>query len=95
MAEYRLTRGYSGIQYRIVELPEIRWAMNGYQADNDAAQQYIREIYEERGRAFLAFAVNRFWSRPAPSRRHWDRSGARRQHTDSDPEWPPDEDPDG
>jgi hypothetical protein len=42
MAEYRLTRGYSGIQYRIVEIPEIRWAMHGYQADNDAAQQYIR-----------------------------------------------------
>jgi 3-keto-disaccharide hydrolase len=35
-------------------LPEIRWAMKGYQADIDAAQQYTGQIYEERGRAFLA-----------------------------------------
>jgi hypothetical protein len=54
MAEYRLTRGYSGIQYRTVELPEIRWAMHGYQADNDAAQQYIR------GR-FTKSAAGHFW----------------------------------
>jgi hypothetical protein len=53
-AEYRLTGGNSGIQYRSVELPNIRWAMKGYQADIDAAQQYTGQIYEERGRAFLA-----------------------------------------
>jgi hypothetical protein len=53
-AEYRLTGGNSGIQYRSVELPEIRWAMQGYQADIDAAQQYTGQIYEERGRGFLA-----------------------------------------
>jgi Domain of Unknown Function (DUF1080) len=53
-AEYRLTGGNSGIQYRSVELPEIRWAMKGYQADIDAAQQYTGQIYEERGRGFLA-----------------------------------------
>ena len=54
LAEYRLTGGNSGIQYRSVELPEIRWAMKGYQADIDAAQQYTGQIYEERGRGFLA-----------------------------------------
>lgn len=53
-AEYRLTEGNSGIQYRSVELPDIRWAMRGYQADIDAAQQYTGQIYEERGRGFLA-----------------------------------------
>jgi hypothetical protein len=37
-----------------VELPDIRWAMKGYQADIDAAQQYTGQIYEERGRGFLA-----------------------------------------
>ena len=53
-AEYRLTGGNSGIQYRSSELPDIRWAMKGYQADIDAAQQYTGQIYEERGRGFLA-----------------------------------------
>ena len=52
--EYRLTGGNSGIQYRSSELPEIRWAMKGYQADIDAEQQYTGQIYEERGRGFLA-----------------------------------------
>jgi hypothetical protein len=54
LAEYRLTGGNSGIQYRSVELPEIRWAMKGYQADIDAEQKYTGQIYEERGRGFLA-----------------------------------------
>jgi hypothetical protein len=53
-AEYRLTGGNSGIQYRSSELPELRWAMKGYQADIDAAQQFTGQIYEERGRGFLA-----------------------------------------
>jgi Domain of Unknown Function (DUF1080) len=53
-AEYRLTGGNSGIQYRSAELPEIRWAMKGYQADIDAEQKYTGQIYEERGRGFLA-----------------------------------------
>jgi hypothetical protein len=52
--EYRLTGGNSGIQYRSSELPDIHWAMLGYQADIDAEQQYTGQIYEERGRAFLA-----------------------------------------
>jgi len=52
--EYRLTGFNSGIQYRSVELPDIKWAMKGYQADMDAAQQFTGQIYEERGRGFLA-----------------------------------------
>ncbi|HUA18892.1 MAG TPA: DUF1080 domain-containing protein [Bryobacteraceae bacterium] len=52
--EYRITGGNSGIQYRSIELPDIRWAMKGYQADIDAEQQYTGQIYEERGRGFLA-----------------------------------------
>jgi hypothetical protein len=55
LAEYRLTGGNSGIQYRSAELlPELRWVMKGYQADIDAAQRYTGQIYEERGRTFLA-----------------------------------------
>jgi hypothetical protein len=52
-AEYRLTGGNSGFQYRSHEVPGIRWAMRGYQADIDAEQRYTGQIYEERGRGFL------------------------------------------
>ncbi|HTR38740.1 MAG TPA: DUF1080 domain-containing protein [Bryobacteraceae bacterium] len=67
--EYRLTGGNSGIQYRSSELPDIRWAMKGYQADIDAEQQYTGQIYEERGRGFLAlrgqFALIELGKKPA------------------------------
>ncbi len=57
-AEYRLTGvndGNSGFQYRSVELPEVaKWVMKGYQYDIDLKQQYTGQIYEERGRGFLA-----------------------------------------
>jgi hypothetical protein len=53
--QYKLTGGNSGIQYRSVELPEVnKWVMKGYQADIDAEQRYSGQIYEERGREFLA-----------------------------------------
>ncbi len=56
--QYRLTganTGNSGIQYRSVELPNVaKWVMKGYQADIDAQQKYTGQIYEERGRGFLA-----------------------------------------
>ena len=55
--EYRLTgrTGNSGIQYRSVELPEVaRWVLKGYQADIDGEQQFTGQVYEERGRGFLA-----------------------------------------
>lgn len=53
-AEFRLTGFNSGIQYRSIELPNIKYAMKGYQADMDGAEQYTGQIYEERGRGFLA-----------------------------------------
>jgi hypothetical protein len=52
--QYKLTGYNSGIQYRSIELPDIKWAMKGYQADMDGEQQYTGQIYEERGRGFLA-----------------------------------------
>jgi len=52
--QYRLIGHNSGIQIRSAELPNIKWAMTGYQADMDAAQQFTGQIYEERGRGFLA-----------------------------------------
>ena len=52
--QYRLTGFNSGIQYRSSELPDIKWAMKGYQADIDGEQRFTGQIYEERARGFLA-----------------------------------------
>jgi hypothetical protein len=52
--DYKLTGFNSGIQYRSIELPDIKWAMKGYQADIDGEQKYTGQIYEERARGFLA-----------------------------------------
>jgi hypothetical protein len=52
--KYKLTGFNSGIQYRSIELPDIKYAMKGYQADMDGEQQYTGQIYEERARGFLA-----------------------------------------
>lgn len=56
--EYRLNSTNSGIQFRSVQLPaggDIgKWVMKGYQADIDFANQFTGQIYEERGRGFLA-----------------------------------------
>lgn len=56
--QYRLTGtndGNSGIQYRSIERPDVaKWVMQGYQADIDLKQTYTGQIYEERGRGFLA-----------------------------------------
>lgn len=52
--DFRLTGFNSGIQFRSIELPDIKYAMKGYQADMDGAEQYTGQIYEERGRGFLA-----------------------------------------
>lgn len=54
--DYRVTpNANSGVQYRSVELPNVgRWVMKGYQADLDGTNQYSGQIYEERGRGFLA-----------------------------------------
>lgn len=52
--QYKITGNNSGVQYRSIELPDIKWAMKGYQADIDNQQRYTGQIYEERGRGFLA-----------------------------------------
>ena len=54
--EYRLTReANSGVQYRSKLRPDLgSWVMQGYQADLDGADRYTGQIYEERGRGFLA-----------------------------------------
>ena len=57
--EYRISTtnpaGNSGVQFRSSLLPDAgRWVMRGYQADIDAANTYTGQIYEERGRGFLA-----------------------------------------
>lgn len=55
--QYRLTgeTGNSGVQYRSVELPNVaKWVMKGYQADIDGREQFTGQVYEERGRGFLA-----------------------------------------
>ena len=53
--EYRVSaEGNSGINYRSIEVPEQKWALKGYQADIDGAGRWTGQIYEERGRTFLA-----------------------------------------
>ena len=61
--EYRINAANSGIQIRSVHLPpgteaggkvEGKWVLKGYQADIDIANRFTGQIYEERGRGFLA-----------------------------------------
>jgi Domain of Unknown Function (DUF1080) len=63
--EYRINATNSGIQIRSVHLPagtdggrsgpiQGKWVMKGYQADIDVDNRYTGQIYEERGRMFLA-----------------------------------------
>ncbi len=53
--EFRMNATNSGIQFRSVEMPEVgKWVLKGYQADIDFGNQYTGQIYEERGRGFLA-----------------------------------------
>ena len=54
--DYRMTpNANSGVQYRSTVLSNVgRWAMRGYQADLDGANQYTGQVYEERGRGFIS-----------------------------------------
>jgi len=55
IAEYRINEGgNSGVNYRSQELPDINYAVKGYQADIDGKNVYTGQNYEERGRGFLA-----------------------------------------
>lgn len=55
--EVKITKqGNTGINYRSVELlPDLPFAMRGYQADIDGANRYTGQNYEERGRTTLAY----------------------------------------
>lgn len=53
--DYRITAGgNSGINYRSEEIPDLPFALKGYQADIDGGNKYTGQNYEERGRTFLA-----------------------------------------
>ena len=62
--QFRMSATNSGIQIRSVHIPagtqagnqtvQGKWVMKGYQADMDFGNQYTGQIYEERGRGFLA-----------------------------------------
>jgi lysophospholipase L1-like esterase len=63
-AEFRISSTNSGIQFRSTHLPantgtgnnrvQGNWVLKGYQADIDFNNQWTGQIYEERGRGFLA-----------------------------------------
>ena len=54
--EYRVSpQGNSGINYRSIEVPGVKWALQGYQDDIDGKDQWSGQNYEERGRTFLAY----------------------------------------
>ncbi len=63
--EYRISSTNSGIQIRSVQLPQGspdgrggaikgKWVLKGYQCDIDFENRFTGQIYEERGRGFLA-----------------------------------------
>jgi len=73
--EYRISATNSGIQFRSVHLPAGtdagrgskiagNWVLKGYQGDIDFNNQYTGQIYEERGRAFLAMRGQFAWVTP-------------------------------
>lgn len=56
VVEYRVSdKGNSGINYRSVETPDLKWSLTGYQADIDGGDKWTGQSYEERGRTFLAY----------------------------------------
>jgi hypothetical protein len=59
-AEYKISKGgNSGVQYRSEAVPDIPYAVKGYQADIDGENTYTGQNYEERGRGFLAMRGQR------------------------------------
>ncbi|MCU0779644.1 MAG: DUF1080 domain-containing protein [Akkermansiaceae bacterium] len=56
VVEYRVSaRGNSGINYRSIETPGLRWSLTGYQGDIEGGSRWTGQNYEERGRTFLAY----------------------------------------
>jgi Domain of Unknown Function (DUF1080) len=56
--QFRMDSTNSGVQIRSVQVPPGgdvgKWVLKGYQADIDFENRYTGQIYEERGREFLA-----------------------------------------
>lgn len=53
---YRVSKkGNSGFNYRSEAVADLPFALRGYQADIDGANEYTGQNYEERGRTILAF----------------------------------------
>ncbi|MEX0724600.1 MAG: DUF1080 domain-containing protein [Gracilimonas sp.] len=53
--EYKISpRGNSGINYRSERIQNKEFVLRGYQADLDGANEYTGQLYEDKGRAFLA-----------------------------------------
>lgn len=53
--DFRITAGNTGLQYRSQRAPDIGpYVLKGYQADIDFANMWTGQLYEERGRTFLA-----------------------------------------
>ncbi|OUJ74554.1 3-keto-disaccharide hydrolase [Hymenobacter crusticola] len=60
LVDYRISAlGNSGINYRSEEVPDLPYALQGYQADLDGRNRYAGQNYEERGRKFLALRGQR------------------------------------
>jgi hypothetical protein len=53
--DYRVSpRGNSGVNYRSLDLEALPRLMRGYQADIDGEDRWTGNLYEERGRTFIA-----------------------------------------
>lgn len=53
--EFRISaQGNSGVNYRSAEVADTPWALKGYQFDLDGPDRYTGNLYEERGRTFMA-----------------------------------------
>lgn len=53
--DFKMNSTNSGVQYRSATVPEVgKWVLKGYQADFDFENRYTGQLYEERGRGFLA-----------------------------------------
>lgn len=56
---FRIVGGNSGLQYRSKLVDEAKFIVAGYQADIDGGTEYGGMLYEERGRAFIAWRGER------------------------------------
>lgn len=53
--DFKMNSTNSGVQYRSSLVPDVgKWVLKGYQADFDFENRFTGQLYEERGRGFLA-----------------------------------------